>query len=102
MRAIEKLLADDWTGGPCLGTLTFRGDGTFERQHYRPGNNALRGTWKLRWDALPPTLVMHCTKSDDPDRVGQTSEVKLVQLDDESLAYQNPGSSPTVYKRAKK
>jgi len=39
-------------------------------------------------------LVLTCKTSDDPDLVGKTSEVKLTQLDDETLAYQFPGYQP--------
>ena len=107
--ALEKKLHGAWEadGLNCVGDLTLRADGTFERQHYSPGNNKLTGTWEVRWNALPPTLVLSCKTSDDPDLVGKTSEVKLTQLDDETLAYQfpggpNPGVGTHRYKRLKK
>ena len=65
----------------------------------------------MRWNALPPTLVLSCKTSDDPDFVGKTLEVKLTQLDDDTLAYQFPGYRPAGeppnagmhrYKRVKK
>jgi hypothetical protein len=109
--ALEKKLHGAWEADDmdCVGDLTLRADGTFERQHYSPGNNKLAGTWEMRWDALPPTLVLTCKTSDEPDRfsVGKTSEVKVIQLDNEYLAYEfpggpNPGKGMHRYKRVKK
>ena len=105
--ALERLLHGEWKGPPCAGDFTFRADGSFERRHYTPGNNKLSGTWQVRWNALPPTLVLICTTSDDPDRlpVGKTWEVKLIQLDDEILAHQSSENRPerlVRYSRAKK
>jgi len=48
----------------------------------------------VRWNVLPPTLVRTFKTSDDPDLIGRTWEVKLIQLDDETLAYQFPDQSP--------
>jgi hypothetical protein len=90
--ALERKLHGAWIGGPCEGELTLGADGTFERRHYSPGDNKLTGTWEVRWNALPPTLVLACKTSDDPDFVGKTSDVKLIQLDDEALAYQYAGT----------
>jgi len=92
--ALERKLQGGWIGGDCVGELTLRGDGTFERRHFSPGNNRLAGKWAVRWNAFPPTLVLACKASDDPESVGKTSEFKLVQLDDESLAYQFPDQYP--------
>jgi hypothetical protein len=99
--ALERMLHGAWQGGDCVGELTLAADGTFDRQHYSPGNNKLTGTWKVRWNALPPTLVLNCTASDDPEYVRQ-EEVKLVQLDDESLAFGYPGERTVRYTRADK
>lgn len=99
--ARERMLHGAWQGGDCVGELILAADGTFERQHYSPGNNKLTGTWKVRWNALPPTLVLNCTASDDPEYVRQ-EEVKLVQLDDESLAFGYPGERTVRYTRADK
>src|SRR5688572_25898464 len=67
--ALEKKLHGMWESGrDCVGDLTLRADGTFERLHYSPGNNKLTGTWELRWNALPPTLVLTCKDSDERDR----------------------------------
>jgi hypothetical protein len=108
LAALEKKLHGTWEADDmdCVGNLTLRADGAFERQHYSPGNNKLTGAWAVRWNALPPTLVLTCKASNDPDFVGKTFEVKVTQLDDETLAYQfpvepnNPGMHR--YKRAKK
>jgi len=82
---IEQKLHGAWQGGPCVGRLEFRADGTFERRNYGPGNLRLRGTWKVTWDALPPKLSLHCTESDEPSFVGKPYEVKLLELTDEHL-----------------
>jgi len=70
--ALERKMDGGWKGGACMGDYTFNRDGTFEVQHFTPGNNTLTGTWSLRWDALPPTLVLTCKTSDfkkkDPSR----------------------------------
>ena len=97
--ALETKLHGDWKGGPCDGEFRLKPDGTFERRHFSPGNYNATGTWKVRWDALPPTLVLSCRTSDDPDAVGKISEVKLIQLDDKVLAYQYPGQRPSRYTR---
>lgn len=90
--ALERKLHGDWKGPACGGDWTFAADGTYVAEHYSPGDNKLSGTWKVRWNALPPMLILNCKTSDDPDGLpaGQTWEVKLVQLDDETLAYQWP------------
>jgi hypothetical protein len=59
----------------------------------------MAGTWSLRWDALPPTLVITCTSSDfrnqTPDRpeyeyLRKAIEVQLVELNDDSLTFASP------------
>ena len=96
--ALEQKLHGEWQGGCCIGELTLRADGTFERQHYSPGNNTLTGTWHVRWDALPATLVLTCKASDYEGYVGR-EEVKLIRLDDDALVYQHPGGRTTSYER---
>jgi hypothetical protein len=93
---LERKLHGAWMGGDCQGTITFAADGTFERQHYSPGDCRLAGTWEVRWDALPPTMILTCTTADDPEFVGR-EEVKLTQLDGEAIGYQYPGLS-TVHR----
>ncbi len=102
--ALERKLHGAWKGdGPCDGGLTLRADGTYERKLHGPGGNNSAGTWEVRWDALPPTLVLTAKTSDDPVYVGQ-EEVKLIQLDDQALAFKYlSGQTTSVrYSRVKK
>jgi hypothetical protein len=89
---LERELQGMWKGPACGGDWTFGADATFAVKHYSPGNNQLTGSWEVRWNALPPTLVLTVKTSDAPERikVGETWEVKLVQLNDEALAYEWP------------
>jgi len=108
--ALERKLHGEWKGGPCEGDWAFAPDGTYKVKNYSPGGNKLAGTWEVRWDALPPTLVLTCKTSDDPVhvKVGEKTEVKLIQLDDEALAYQylsqyrQPGGHTDRFKRVTK
>src|SRR5206468_4006743 len=78
--AVERKLHGSWTGeGPCDGELNLLADGTFTRQHYGPGIASLACTWAVRWDALPPTLVLTCKNSTDPAYLDKVSSVKLVE-----------------------
>jgi len=98
--ALERKLVGGWKGGPCQGEWTYRADGTFQARSYSPGGNRLTGTWEVRWDALPPTLVRTCKTSDDPGLVGRTWEAKLVQLDDKILACDEAhGYAPHTFTR---
>ena len=102
--ALERQLYGTWTGtGPCDGGLTIRPDGTYERKLHGFGGNNSDGTWEVRWDSLPPTLVLICKTSDDPVYVGK-QDVKLIQLDDQYLAFKYPSgqTTPVRYSRAKK
>jgi hypothetical protein len=101
---LERKLHGVWIGPACGGEWTFGADSTFAVRHYSPGNNEFAGTWKVRWDALPPTLVLSCQTSDDPDRikVGEVSAVKLVELNDDALAFQYPNGHTVRYTRPKK
>ena len=101
--ALVKKLHGTWDSrGPCDGALTLKADGAYEWVRHGPAGNTSGGTWAVRWDALPPTLVLTCTTSDDRLYV-RTTEVKLVRLDDEVLALQSPaGKTPVRYERAKK
>ena len=101
--ALERKLWGTWRGGPCMGDLTLRANGTFERRHYTPANRTRSGTWAVRWDALPPTLVLTCTDADWAGEIGTVREVKVVQLDASALSYQWPGlAEPARYSRPKK
>ena len=104
LAALEAKLHGEWAGtGPCDGGLTFRADGTYERTHQGPAGTNSAGTWKVRWDALPPTLVLKCETSDDPADAGKVSEVRLVQLDDKSLTWSdaNAHKTPTLTRFAR-
>jgi hypothetical protein len=97
LAALEQKLLGIWRGPACVGNLTFNPDGSFERQHFTPGANTVAGTWFLRWDALPPTLVLKYKTSDfkkkdasRADYAGTIEELKLVELSDEALAYRFP------------
>jgi hypothetical protein len=90
--ALERKLWGTWRGGACGGDLILKPNRAFERRHYGPAGQALSGTWAVKWDALPPTLVLTCTDADWPGDIGTKQEVQLVQLDTDGLAYQHPGS----------
>ena len=99
LAALERLLLGAWSGPACGGTYTFKPDGTFNLDHFTPGNNALAGIWSLRWDALPPTLALTFKTSDfqqkNPTRteyeyLGKTLELKLIELNKNSLVYRYP------------
>src|SRR4051794_37611485 len=101
--ALERKLWGAWRGGPCMGDLTLKPNGTFERRHYPPANRTRSGTWTVGWDALPPTLVLTCTDADHPGDIGTVQEVQVVQLDAATLAYQQAGADrPARYTKPKK
>jgi len=105
LAALEAKLHGEWKGGACMGELTLRADGTFERRHYSPGNNRVTGTWAVAWDVLPPTLTLTYKTSDAPDRlkVGEILPLKVLQLDDAVLEYRWPVTNGTErYERMKK
>jgi hypothetical protein len=106
LAALEQKMLGAWKGQTgCDGNFRFRAGGTYELTEYGPAPYDTAGTWKVRWDALPPTLVLTCTSSEIPAEVAKTTEVKLVKLDDKSLAieYANRNGSPSGhYTRVKK
>jgi len=101
---LEKKLCAAWKGeSACQGDLTLRADGTFEKTRCGPGSDDFAGTWEVRWDALPPTLVMTCKTSTDPAAVGKKDEVRLIKLDDKVLVVAYLSSDfQWQYSRAKK
>lgn len=107
LAVLEQKLHGSWDGtGPCDGGIAFRADGTYDRTSQGPAGTNSSGTWKIRWDALPPALVLTCRESDDPDAVGKVTEFKLVQLDNEGLELARPdgraSSKSAQFARAKK
>jgi hypothetical protein len=90
---LEKKLLGDWKGkSACQGDLTLKANGTFERTDCGPGGIRYAGTWEMKWDALPPTLILKCETSDDADVVGRKEEMKVQELNDKLLIVTYPGS----------
>ena len=103
LAALEQKMLGVWKGQtPCAGNFRFRGDGTYELTEYGPAPYDSAGGWKVRWDALPPTLVLTCKTSEVEDEVGKTRETKLIQLDDETLAIKSANADVGRYARVKK
>src|SRR5258706_14899778 len=99
--ALEHKLLRTWHGPACGGDFTFKADGTFDVRSFTPGQNVLTGTWSLRWDALPPTLLLTFKTSNfkktypnEPEYkyVGKTLEAKLLELSDGALAFKAPNT----------
>jgi hypothetical protein len=85
---LERKLHGVWKGqGGCDGIIVFESDGTYRRTHFGPGNRSNSGTWEARWDSLPPTLILQCTKSKLNDEIGKAFELKIIKLDDSTFSY---------------
>ena len=106
LAALEQKLVGTWDGqGGCDGKFVFRADGTYELTGHGPAGDDSKGKWKVRWDALPPTLVLTCTVSGVGEDVSKARELKLVKLDDKNLVVRHPhpdGGLSGEYVRAKK
>jgi hypothetical protein len=105
LAALERKLHGEWAGrGPCDGRLTIRADGTYAWTSRGPAGVTTTGTWAVKWDALPPTLVLAGQAPAGPGRVGKTTRVRLVRLDAEALAFIYPDGPtpprPTSFSRA--
>src|SRR5829696_8848242 len=75
--AIERKLHGAWSSDmDCVGGLTLNANETFRQERHGPGGATSTGTWAVRWDALPPTLVLDCKESTDRDYV-RRYEVKV-------------------------
>ncbi len=108
LAALEQKLLGTWRGLPCEGDYTFNPDGTYTLANFTPGQNTLTGTWSIRWDALPPTLLLNCKTSDfkkkfpdwpEYEYLGKTQEVKLLELNNDTLLYRAPGAEGTWHGR---
>jgi hypothetical protein len=105
LATLEQKLLGTWEGStPCDGSLVFREDGTYDLTGYGPAHDDSKGTWRVRRGSCPATLVLTCTTSEIQGEAGRTTEVKLIKLDDTSLAveYANQnGNPPGDYARVK-
>jgi hypothetical protein len=102
MAALEHRLVGTWRGEyGCTGNFLFRADGTYELRGKGPGGNNSAGAWKVRWDVLPGTLVLTCRTSEIPEEVGESTEMKLIRLDQRSFAVQQTGLGVLPYTRVK-
>jgi hypothetical protein len=100
--AIERKLHGPWRSeSACGGTLVIKADGKYEHKHQGPGGDFSSGAWELRWDALPPTLVLMCKDATDPAMLGKW-ESKVEGLNDDALALAPAKASPARFKRLKK
>jgi hypothetical protein len=102
LTALEEKLHGSWKGqGGCTGEIVFRPNGTYARQHYGPVNQSSSGKWEVRWDALPPTLILKQDAADD-DEEASVREFKIIKLDDSNFSYKSEdGSWTPTYKRSK-
>jgi hypothetical protein len=98
--ALTKNLRGEWTSNlDCFGDITFDTDGTYSWLHYGPGDATVVGKWSVRWDALPPTLVLASTASNDKDYIGMTKEWKVLQLGGKRLVCQYPDGGKVEFTR---
>jgi hypothetical protein len=98
---LEKKLIGTWYGVACDGEMDFNSDGTYQWRNQGPGFNCSSGKWEIRWDAIPPTLILNCKKSDFDEMVGKSFEMKITKLDDSSFSHSKQCVG-TSYKRDKK
>jgi hypothetical protein len=74
LAALEQKIVGEWKGQiGCDGKFVFRADGTYDLLEYGPGYYDCAGTWKVRWDALPPTLVLTFKTCEIQELVGSTT-----------------------------
>ena len=98
--ALEQKMVGAWEGQTgCAGNFLFRADGTYELKGYGPAPCDFAGTWKVRWDALPPTLVLTCKTLEIPEEL---TKLRLIRLDDETLEAKYNKQDAHRYARVKK
>src|SRR5262249_55597743 len=96
----EQKLIGAWQGRiGCDGRLVIRADGGYELLDYGPAPYDSAGTWKVRWDVLPPRLILTCNRSDVEDEVGTSREVKLIKLDSRRLEFEYESKTEGHYTR---
>jgi hypothetical protein len=99
----EQKILGEWKGAiGCDGRFIFRADGSYELKDYSPGPYDSAGTWKVRRNGQQAILVLDCTTSEILEEVCTTTQVKLIQLDDRSLALEWPNKYVGHYTRVKK
>jgi hypothetical protein len=100
---LKAKLFGTWEGqSGCAGTLQVRADGTYELTQFGPGGDDSTGQWKIRWDALPPTLILTCKSSQIEEEVGSLRKLKLLQLDDVDLVIKDASPDALRYSRTQK
>jgi len=103
LAALNQKIVGEWKGRiGCDGRLVVRADGTYEWTGYGPAANDSGGTWKVRWDTEPATLVLTCKTSEITEEVGKVTTMKLVKLTDTTLAFDRPSRDLGHYTREKK
>ena len=103
LAVLEQKMLGAWKGQTgCDGKFLFRADGTYELTEYGPASDDSKGTWKVRGDSLPATLVLTCKTSNLAEVVGKTTEVKLIRLDDDALAIEDASQTVDHYARQRK
>jgi hypothetical protein len=103
LTTLEQKIVGVWEGQTgCAGNFHFHADGTYELKGYGPAPYDTAGTWTMRGDALPATLILTCKSSELADEIGRTKELKLTQLDDGNLAVEHASQTVDRYARVKK
>jgi hypothetical protein len=85
--ALEQLLIGEWIGKPSVGDIVFREDGTFAQKNYWPRESVFEGTWKVKWETLPPTLILTAKTSTDEKQIKRTIERQITRLDDQEFQF---------------